>query len=138
MSENAITNVGVGWQPIITKVDTALKMIDPDYTVDQIKEKFGTLRYYITPSEALRDREDFDVLMWMMHAVASAAEHESSFICEDCGERGNEVTIGSWVRTLCRKHTALAWAKWTDRQKEEFWNARHSTITYESTSEDNA
>jgi hypothetical protein len=43
-------NVGAGWQPLIDELDRQLRELDPDYMVLQIKEKFGGLRYYVTPS----------------------------------------------------------------------------------------
>ena len=59
--------------------------------VDQIKEKFGRLRFYLS-------RED-DV----MHGMVSMAEYMSAHICETCGERG-QLRTGSWLVTLCDKH----------------------------------
>ncbi|MDR0849348.1 MAG: hypothetical protein LBN10_10010 [Propionibacteriaceae bacterium] len=35
-----------GWYPLITKLDADLAALAPDYVVHQVKEKFGTLRYY--------------------------------------------------------------------------------------------
>jgi len=64
---------------------------DEEIYVDQVKEKFGRLRFYLS-------RED-DV----MHGMVSMAEHMSGRICETCGERG-ETRGGSWMVTLCDKH----------------------------------
>jgi hypothetical protein len=38
-----------GWYPIVVGVDQRLSAIDPEYVVHQVKEKFGTLRYYCAP-----------------------------------------------------------------------------------------
>jgi len=38
--------VGKGWMPIIEQLDKDITALDPDYSITQIKEKFGTLRYY--------------------------------------------------------------------------------------------
>ena len=35
-----------GWYPLIIELDQKLAEIAPDYTLHQVKEKFGTLRYY--------------------------------------------------------------------------------------------
>jgi hypothetical protein len=59
--------------------------------VDQVKEKFGRLRFYLS-------KED-DV----MHGMVSMAEYMSSQICETCGERG-QLRTGSWLVTLCDMH----------------------------------
>ena len=77
--------------------------------VMQVKEKFGTLRFYTGPTEA--GKTDLDLLI-------TAAEHFSGMTCEDCGEHGveygadftqrkNKATTGpsetsSWLRTLCQ------------------------------------
>lgn len=45
-----------GWFELIVDLDAALSALDPDYRVEQVKEKFGTLRYYCAPSS-----EDADV-----------------------------------------------------------------------------
>ena len=39
-----------GWYPIVVALDQRLSAIDPEYVVHQIKEKYGTLRYYCAPS----------------------------------------------------------------------------------------
>lgn len=36
-----------GWYPMIIELDKKLAEIFPDYELHQVKEKFGTLRYYI-------------------------------------------------------------------------------------------
>jgi hypothetical protein len=38
---------GPGWYPFIIELDRKLAEIAPDYQLHQVKEKFGTLRYYI-------------------------------------------------------------------------------------------
>ena len=59
--------------------------------VDQIKEKFGGLRFYArTPSGT---RYEFRGMIQMAEAM-------SFRICEDCGNKG-EMRDGSWKRTLC-------------------------------------
>lgn len=37
---------GPGWYRLLVELDTQLAALDPDYRVQQVKEKFGTLRYY--------------------------------------------------------------------------------------------
>lgn len=38
------------WMPLIELCNRDLALIDPYYRIDQIKNKFGGLRYYYTPS----------------------------------------------------------------------------------------
>jgi hypothetical protein len=85
---------GDGWYDILDHLCGAIKehTYDSDeLTVDQVKEKFGRLRFYLS-------RED-DVL----HGMVSMAEYMSGRICETCGNRG-ETRGGSWMVTLCDKH----------------------------------
>lgn len=94
-------NVGAGWQPLIDEIDAKLTELDPGYVVDQIKEKWGGLRFYVTVSvdcDEDTERQIQDVL-W-------AAEELSLWICEDCGTEDGTVTTQAregryWVRTLC-------------------------------------
>lgn len=58
----------------------------------QIKEKFGTLRFYY------QGGDDY------IRGLDSMAESMSARICEDCGKPGKR-TSGGWIRTLCEEHT---------------------------------
>ena len=58
---------------------------------DQIKEKFGTLRFYYSGGD------DF------IRGIVSMAESMSSVTCEECGNLG-ECSSGGWIRTLCKTH----------------------------------
>ena len=85
---------GDGWYDILDNLCGAITQYthDPDEVyVDQIKEKFGRLRFYLS-------RED-DV----MHGMITLAEYMSGHICETCGERG-KTRGGSWMVTLCDEH----------------------------------
>jgi hypothetical protein len=85
---------GDGWYDILDHLCGAIKehTYDSDeLTVDQAKEKFGRLRFYLS-------RED-DVL----HGMVSMAEYMSGHVCEVCGNRG-ELRNGSWIVTLCDEH----------------------------------
>lgn len=54
------------WYAPVRECHEKLKAIDPDYTVLQIKSKFGGLRYYFTPSDPLLYPE--------MNAIVDIAE----------------------------------------------------------------
>jgi hypothetical protein len=85
---------GDGWYDIIDHLCGAITQYthDPDEVyVDQVKEKFGRLRFYLS-------RED-DVI----HGMVSMAEYMSAHTCETCGERG-QLRTGSWLVTLCDMH----------------------------------
>ena len=59
--------------------------------VSQVKEKFGTLRFY---THGTTDQQ---------HAYINFAECMSARICEVCGDRGSR-RGHMWVRTRCREH----------------------------------
>jgi len=61
-------------------------------TIDQIKEKYGTLRFYTTCGP--------DYIQGMI----SIAEKESAHICEICGAKGELAQIDGWWTTLCKRH----------------------------------
>lgn len=83
---------GPGWYKIITDLDEALCRVYPDYEVVQVKEKFGTLRFYIGGvPEPIRD---------VVYDAIADAERISARTCEWCGEPGTSRS-GGWVRTLC-------------------------------------
>jgi len=61
----------------------------------QIKEKFGTLRWYCSAAE------DEDRLQ--AGRIVQATEWVSGAVCETCGAPGRTRT-GGWIRTLCDAH----------------------------------
>jgi hypothetical protein len=54
----------------------------------QIKEKFGLLRLYLSETTPFID------------GVVAMAEEHSSSVCEECGYPGKE-RPGGWIKTLC-------------------------------------
>jgi hypothetical protein len=91
--------VGVdeGWYQIVVDCDRDLRYIDPNYSIQQIKEKFGTLRYYFQPSIPDVRVES------IMEAIVDAAERKSEYTCERCGKADGTVSLrdGGWLKTLC-------------------------------------
>jgi hypothetical protein len=57
----------------------------------QVKEKFGTLRFYFGGGDAYID------------GIVSMAESMSGRTCEQCGAPGTS-TSGGWIRVLCEEH----------------------------------
>ena len=90
-------SVGPGWIPILDRLAADLKAMGWNGSVQQIKEKFGTLRFYANPVGVPEEQSDaFQQRIW-------EAERESGTICEDCGASG---TTGArpgryWILTLC-------------------------------------
>lgn len=89
-----INNVGAGWHPLVRELEAKLLEMDQSYILDQIKEKFGGLRYYATNSTTKVDYAAF-------HALIHAAEGDSFQICEVCGKQGSLKSVFGWYKTLC-------------------------------------
>ena len=93
------TECGEGWYPLVLQCHNELLALDPDYRPAQIKEKFGTLRFYFDTKEGLWDE---------MQAIVTKHEKMSAVTCEVCGEPGVLCNPrGYWYKTLCAEHEAL-------------------------------
>lgn len=91
-------SVDAGWYPLVIATDRQLTRLDARYRVHQIKEKFGTLRYYCQASGDDPDPELLDA----MDAITDAAERASATICERCGQPGIlRRSRRVWVKTFC-------------------------------------
>lgn len=64
----------------------------PEYQAVQVKEKFGTLRFYTNYSDEYID------------GAIDLAQNLSSKTCEICGQAG-QMRGGSWIKSLCDQHT---------------------------------
>ena len=81
----------------------------PQVTLDQVKEKFGTLRFYYSGGD------DY------ISGMVSLAESMTGVTCEECGNIG-EQRGGGWVHTYC---TPCEEAREVKRAKEmEEWEMK--------------
>ena len=93
--------VGKGWYPIIERLCSNIQQhlewanrdreVVEQVVVEQIKEKFGGLRFYYQGGDE------------QVHGMVRMAEAWAGIACEDCGGIGKRRS-GGWVRTLCDKH----------------------------------
>ena len=81
-----------GWIDIIAECHSELMSIDRNYKIHQIKEKFGTLRYYCEPSHS-KYQEYFDT-------VINKYECMSIKTCEISGVSGVFMKKDGWYKTL--------------------------------------
>lgn len=92
-----------GWKELVLKTDRMLAHIDPDYTLNQAKSKFGALRYSYRTTKTGIDVE-------IMNTIIANSESFSHRVCEKCGF--NEARLrgdtwkdrlrgSTWVETLC-------------------------------------
>lgn len=61
----------------------------PQVVADQVKEKFGTLRFYVSGGD--------DATFWMIRL----AEHYSGRTCEGCGIPNKVVNRDGWLSNVC-------------------------------------
>jgi hypothetical protein len=93
--------IGKGWYDLVRKLDADIAAICPDYALDQVKEKFAALRYYIAKLPDSVTDEDKERIYNLIHI----AESESNSICDVCGEGGTPMLVGEWLlATRCDKH----------------------------------
>ena len=95
--------VGEGWWPILTNLCANIQHhlnwknktseVVAQVTVNQIKEKFGGLRFYYSGGD--------DEISGMV----SMAEAWAGNSCEECGAPGTSRS-GGWIKTLCDTHEA--------------------------------
>ena len=78
-------------QELIDRYPIVIPEPIPQVTLDQVKEKFGTLRFYFTGGD------DY------IRGLVSMAESMSGVTCETCGKPGTS-TGGGWIKTVCKEH----------------------------------
>jgi hypothetical protein len=98
---------GDGWFQILNQLMGSIqnhidwqnkeKEVVRQVTLDQVKEKFGTLRFYYSGGD--------DTIRGMV----CMAESMSSVTCEECGKPGTS-TGGDWIRTVCVEHGGVDYA----------------------------
>lgn len=116
---------GDGWFPLILDLSSKIKKIDEQDRVvaDQVKEKFGGLRFYYHINN-YRHRKLFPWSLWLKipykirpyltktrqffykrfdEKISDLVDEAASLsykICENCGNDGKP-RRGGWIRTLC-------------------------------------
>ncbi len=88
---------GDGWfsllEDLCNKIDLYLKdkpNMKKEFMVNQVKEKFGTLRFYVTIYDDQIER------------YIEEAEARSAETCEVCGKPGKVIKIDGWLSCLCK------------------------------------
>ena len=84
------------------KIEPAIQQV----TLDQVKEKFGTLRFYY------RGGDEY------IRGMVDMAESMSGITCEVCGNVG-KMHRGGWLRTLCDTHGAEIQAEMEERNEND-------------------
>ena len=111
---------GDGWYDLIENLCKELTAISNEYDIaiiaDQVKEKFGTLRFYyhttIGKSWTQTTNEEcvavektikaLDHVHVLIKEIVCKYEDFSGLVCETCGSTINVETTGRWISTLCK------------------------------------
>ena len=88
--------VGKGWVPLLLSLTEKLFYLGWDGRLLQVKEKFGTLRFYWANNIP-------GIMGEIASDVVSEAEARSAYTCQTCGEYGETRGV-VWLVTLCTKH----------------------------------
>ena len=90
-----------GWSAIVADLQLYVLSLEKQYGVtvgvNDIKEKFGGLRFYYGMSGG----DDLDKADWMLDGAVHMAECESERTCQGCGLPAVRRNDGYWISTLC-------------------------------------
>jgi hypothetical protein len=97
---------GDGWydllDELLAKLDYLSSVSGVQVVADQIKEKFGTLRFYY--STIAKTDLDLDVIVCkIIDDIVNRAEKRSIYICEKTGKDGVLCSRMGWLKTLSKK-----------------------------------
>jgi hypothetical protein len=83
---------------------------------DQIKEKYGTLRFYYHLENAENKVESS-----ILDGIVSQMESQSSITCEITGNHGTLCARGGWLSTRCHEEARKSGYMATNEGVEEYW-----------------
>lgn len=91
-----------GWIPLVLSLHFKILSLVDDYTIYQIKEKFGGLRFYADPKihDAYSPDNKYHIIQIFNHLINTAELH-SMQTCEICSIPGSLKTENHWYKTRC-------------------------------------
>jgi len=103
-------NIGKGWHQLLydlcEKLDYIRKQTGLITVFIQIKEKFGSARFYhnIDTSECKLDKEMIDLWGELIDSLVGKAERKSDTTCSVCEKAyyHRKIAIGGWVYDACK------------------------------------
>jgi len=84
-----------GWLPLVEGLIQDLIAAGWDKDCQQVKEKFGGLRFYIGEGNP------------QVRELIARAESESLNTCQECGTPGTRRSSKGWIYTACDAHVVL-------------------------------
>jgi hypothetical protein len=97
-----------GWYKILDELLGKIKLIiihsGLTIYINQVKEKFGTLRVYFSiESNSNISNKDNEKWYNIIECVIANAESKSGTVCELTGNYGKLCSNGAWVKTLSKE-----------------------------------
>lgn len=118
---------GDGWynllDELLAKLDYLSNVSGVQVVADQIKEKFGTLRFYYHETNVRFPKENSLIVSDIINDVVSKAERRSSYICEKTGKDGVLCSRMGWLATLCKEEADKQGFAPTDKGTAEYWDS---------------
>jgi hypothetical protein len=123
---------GDGWYDLLNKCMSKLQYLcdlcstherEVQVVANQIKEKYGTLRFY-TSVYGANDTESL-----IIDDIINEAEAASARTCEVTGDSGTVCQRGGWYRTLCYKQARQDGYKACDDSTEKYWQEKDNKKT---------
>jgi hypothetical protein len=118
-------DVGDGWFKIINEACKELEWLNekfPEIVIiaDQIKEKYGTLRFYthieiaewVGENDPIRREGLATHIFEIANHITDNTECMSAHKCEECGSPSGKIRTDGWYRTRCDKCEA-----WRDYER---------------------
>ena len=100
---------GDGWFDLIAKIATHISNTTKYCYAVQVKEKFGSLRFYVHYDVDINGEQTISEDQWKsVQDYISDIESLSSKICEDCGveldatNKESQKKLGYWIRNICK------------------------------------
>ena len=89
---------------------------------NQIKSKYGTLRFYYSVEGANEIEND------IIDDIVSEAERKSEHTCEVTGESGSSCVRHGWYKTLCYEEARKQEYVASDEELEQWWKKKDSKV----------
>lgn len=99
--------VGDGWYELLNELCEKITDIyshygaEPDIVIDQVKEKYGGLRFYYHREGITEDETASIEINHQIEDIVQQFEDRSEYICEECGQEGILRDDLPWMATLC-------------------------------------
>jgi len=120
---------GDGWYNLLDKAMEKIQYLcdlfsandtEVQLTANQIKEKFGTLRFYASMVGANSTESS------IIDDIISEAERRSEYVCEETGKEGSLCKKGGWMKTLTyQKARELGYTAYNE-ELEKYWKTKDS------------